>query len=132
MIHHLQQNIEQIRMRFFYFVQKQHSMRGLVNRIRQQPALIKTNIAWGRANQPRHRMALHIFGHIKPHEFDAQRLGQLFCNFRFTNARRAGKQIVANWFFSVTQASPGQFNRRCQRRYRLILAKYHPFQIIFQ
>ena len=52
MIHHLQQDIEQVRVRFFNFIQQQHGMGLVVDGVRQQPALVETNIAWRRANQP--------------------------------------------------------------------------------
>ena len=34
-IHHLQKNIEQIRMRFFNFIKQQHAMRMLIHRVGQ-------------------------------------------------------------------------------------------------
>ena len=105
MIHDLQQNIEQIRMRFFDLVKKQNGMRRLINRIGQQPALVKPDIAWRRTNQARYRMAFHIFGHIKPHQLDAKRFGKLARNLGFTNACWAGKQIIANRLFCITKAS---------------------------
>ena len=51
MIHHLQQNIKDIRVRFFDLVQQQHRIRMFANRFGQQTALIEADVARRRANQ---------------------------------------------------------------------------------
>ena len=50
-VHHLQQDIEKIRVRLLDFVQQQDAMGMLVDTIGQQPALIKTDIARRGADQ---------------------------------------------------------------------------------
>ena len=60
MIHDLQQNIKDIRMRFFDLVEQQHAMRLFSDCLGQQTALIKPHITRRRTNQPRHRVALHV------------------------------------------------------------------------
>ena len=60
-IHHLQQDVEKVGMRLFYFIEQQHAVRALVNSIGQQPALIKANIARGRTDQTAHAVTFHIF-----------------------------------------------------------------------
>ena len=52
-IHHLQQDVEQVRMRLFDFVEQQHAMRMLVDAVGEQPALVEADIARRRADQPR-------------------------------------------------------------------------------
>ena len=44
-IHHLQQQVEHIRMRFFDLIKQQHRVRMFNHRIGQQPALIEANVA---------------------------------------------------------------------------------------
>ena len=83
-------------MRFFDFVQQQHAERMLVHRLGEQAALLKAHIARRRANQARHRVALHVFGHIKALQRHAQRIGQLFGHFGFAHAGGAGKQKAAD------------------------------------
>ena len=102
-IHHLQQQIENIRMGFFNFIQQQNCVRRLIHRICQKTALVKANIARRRTDQARNRMAFHIFRHIKPNKFNAQTIGQLPCHFCFANTRRAAKQIIAHRLFRFTQ-----------------------------
>ena len=84
-IHHLQQDIVQILMRLFDFIQQQYRMRVLINRIGQKPALIEADIARRRTNQARHTMAFHILGHVEADQFNAKRLGQLLGDFCFAH-----------------------------------------------
>ena len=51
-IHDLQQNVEEIRMGLFDFVEQQHAMRVLVDCIGQQTALIVADVARRRTDQP--------------------------------------------------------------------------------
>ena len=50
-IHHLQQDVEQVGMRLLDLVEQQHAMRVLVDRIGQQAALVVADIARRRADQ---------------------------------------------------------------------------------
>ena len=51
-IHDLQQDVEQVRMRLLDLVEQQHAMRMLVDAIGQQAALVEADIARRRADQP--------------------------------------------------------------------------------
>ncbi|CNT59988.1 Protein of uncharacterised function (DUF3170) [Salmonella enterica subsp. enterica serovar Bovismorbificans] len=72
-IHHLQQQVKDIRVRFFDLIQQQHRMRMLNHRIRQQPALVETDVSRRCADQTAHRMTLHIFRHIEAQQLNTQR-----------------------------------------------------------
>ncbi len=50
-VHHLQQDVEDIRMRFFDLVEQQHGVRFLGDRFGQQAALVKPDVARRRADQ---------------------------------------------------------------------------------
>ena len=52
MIHHLQQDVEQVGMRLLDLVKQQHGMRLLVDGVGEQPALIKADVAGRGADQP--------------------------------------------------------------------------------
>ncbi len=81
MVHDLQQDVEQVRVGLFDFVQQQHAMRMLIDAIREQAALIVADIAGRRADQTRDRVALHVFGHVKPQQLDAHDVGERPRNF---------------------------------------------------
>src|SRR5690606_22198405 len=64
-VHDLQQDVEQIRMRLLDLVKEKHAVRMLVDTIRKQAALVEADVAWWRADQARYRMFLHVFGHVE-------------------------------------------------------------------
>jgi len=70
-IHHLQQYVEQVRMRLLDLVEQQHAMRVLVDRIGQEAALVIADIARRRADQAGNAVPLHIFGHVEALERNA-------------------------------------------------------------
>ena len=131
-IHHLQQNVVNVWMRLFHFVQQQHAMRMLIHTIRQHPALVKANIARGRANQAGNGVFFHVFRHIEPQKFDGKAGGELLGHFGFAHASWARKQIVADGLFRLAQARAGQFDRRAQRLDSFVLPKHHAFEGFFQ
>ena len=88
-IHHLQQDVEQVAMGLFDFVQQQHAMGMLIDAIGQKPALIEADIAGRRADQARHRVAFHVFAHVEAQEFHAHDRGQLFGDFGLADTGRA-------------------------------------------
>jgi len=76
-------------MRLFDFVEQQHAMRLLRDGFSQQTALIESDIARRRANQPADRMTFHILGHVEAQQFDTQRERQLLRHFRLADTCRA-------------------------------------------
>ena len=64
-IHHLQQQIENLGVRLLDLVEQYHAVRMLGHCIGQQAALIETDIARRRTDQPRYGMTLHVLGHIE-------------------------------------------------------------------
>ena len=71
-IHDLQEDVEQVRMGLFDFVEQKHAMGMLIDRVGQQAALVETDIAGRCADQARNRVALHIFRHVEADQFDAE------------------------------------------------------------
>ena len=122
-IHDLQEDIEQIRMRLLDFIEQQDRMRLLVNGIGQQTALIKTDITRRRADQATDRMPFHIFRHIKAHQIKSHYGRQLAGNLGLADAGRPGEKIRANRLFRFAQSCTGEFDRTCQRINGLILSE---------
>jgi hypothetical protein len=71
-IHHLQQDVEQVRMGLLDLVEQQHAVRVLVDAIGQQAALVEADIAGRRADQARDRVPLHVFRHVEAQHLHAQ------------------------------------------------------------
>ena len=93
-VHHLQQDVEQVGVRLLDFVEQQHAVRVLVDRIGQQPALIIADIARRRADQAADRVAFHIFGHVEALRAECPMIErELFRDFGLADAGGAGEQI---------------------------------------
>ena len=60
-VHDLQQNVENIRVRLFDFVEQHDAVRLAAHRFSELSTFIITDIAWRRTNQSSHRVLLHIF-----------------------------------------------------------------------
>ncbi len=88
-VHDLQQNVENVRMRLFDLVKEQYRVRLLGDRFGQQAALIESYIARRRADQPADCMPLHVFRHVESNQFDAQCECKLLRNFGLAHARRS-------------------------------------------
>ena len=77
----------------------------------QNPALIEADIAGRRADEARHRVPLHIFGHVETDQLHAERSSQLPRNFGFTNTGWAREEIIPDRLFRITQTSTRQLDR---------------------
>ena len=76
-IHDLQQDVEEIRMRLLDFVEQQHAMGVLVDAIREQAALVEADITGWSADQARDSVAFHVFRHVEADELDAEACREL-------------------------------------------------------
>lgn len=110
-IHDLQQHVVEIRVRLLDFVEQHHAMRMLVHAIGEQAALVEADIAGRRANQARHGVPLHVFGHVEAQQLDAERRRELLCNLGLADAGRTREQIAADRLLRLTQAGPRQLDR---------------------
>ena len=63
-VKHLQQNIENIRMRLLNLIEQQHAVGFAADSLGQITALLVAHIAWRGAYQPGHGMLFHEFTHI--------------------------------------------------------------------
>ena len=104
----------------------------LVHRIGQQPTLVEADIAGRRADQPRDAVALHIFRHVEPHQFDAEAARELAGGLRLADARRAREQVAADGFSGSRRPGPGELDRARQRLDGGVLAEHHRLQVALQ
>ena len=111
MVHDLQQDIENIWMRLFNFVEQQHGMRFLGNRFGQQTALVETDVTRRRANQATDSMTLHVLGHVEANQLDAKNEGQLLCHFGLADTGWTREQERADWLVSLAQTGTCHLDR---------------------
>ena len=62
-VHHLQEDVEDVGVRLLDLVQQQHGVAVLVDGVGEQAALVEADIARRRADQPRDGVPLHVLGH---------------------------------------------------------------------
>ena len=132
MIHHLQQHIEDVGMRFLDFVEQQYAMRLLGHRLGQQPSLIEADISGGRAYQPAHRVAFHVLAHVETNQVDSHDVGELLGRLRLPHACGTAEQKRANRFVALAQTRSGHLHRRGQNIERLILTENDILEIALQ
>ena len=132
MVHDLQQDVEQVRVRLLDLVEQQHAVRMLVDAVGQQAALVEADIARRRADEPGDRVLLHVFGHVEAQQLDAHEVGELLGDFRLADAGRAGEQVAADRLLRLAQAGARQLDRRGERLDRLVLAEHDALQVLLE
>ena len=95
-VHHLQQQVEDIRVRLLDLIEQQHAVRVLGDRLGEQPTLVEADVARRRADQARDRVPLHVLGHVEAQELDAHRDRQLPGDLGLADAGGTGEQEAAD------------------------------------
>jgi hypothetical protein len=114
-IHHLQQDVEQVRMRLLDLVEQQHAVGMLIDAIGQQPALVETDIAGRRADQ-RLTVCRSMYSDMsKRSSSTPSEDRQLLGDFGLADAGWAGEQVGADRLVGLAQAGARQLDRRRQR-----------------
>ena len=128
-VHHLQQDVEDVRVRLLDLVEQQHRVRLLGDRLGEQPALVEADVAGRRADQPRHRVALHVLRHVEADQLDAHAVGELARDLGLADAGRAAEQEAADRLLRVAEARARHLDRRDERVDRLVLAEHDRLQV---
>ena len=88
-IQDLKEDIEHVMVRFFDFVKQNNGIRTASDGFRQLSAFVKSDVSWRRADQTRHAVFFHIFGHIDPDDgvfIVKEFIRKGFCQFGLTDA----------------------------------------------
>ncbi len=88
MVHHLEQDVVDVRMRLLDFVEEHHAVGMRPHGVHEQPALFEADVAGRRANQPRDRVLLHVLAHVEADELVAEQDGELLGELRLADAGR--------------------------------------------
>ena len=121
----LQQNVEDIGVRFLDLVKQHHRVRALTHGLRKLTALVEAHVARRRTHQARHAVLFHIFGHVEGdkrvlgvEQELRKRLGKL----GFSHAGRTQENKRTRRSFRVFQACARTTDGLGQRRNGFILA----------
>ena len=91
-IHGLKQQVIDIRVRFFHFIQQQHRVRIFPDCLCEQASLLITHIPCRGTDKFCHRMFFFIFAHVEAYQADPQLPGKASGNFRLTYSGRPHEQ----------------------------------------
>src|SRR5687768_6272838 len=96
---HLQQDVEDVGMRFLDFVEEHDRIRVALDLLGELTALFVANISRRRADQLRHRVLLHVLGHVEADErviAAEQEVGQRAGELGLADAGRAEEHEAAH------------------------------------
>src|SRR5215471_14787879 len=95
MVHHLQQDVVEIRMGLLDLVEQDDAVRVGAYGVDQLTALFEAHIARRRADETRDRMLLHVLAHVEARELVAEEQRKLLGQLRLADAGRTGEQKAA-------------------------------------
>ena len=96
---YLQEQIENVRVGFFYFIEKNDAVRSFANAFRKRSAVVIADVSRRRSNQLCDAVLFHIFRHIKAQKRlfrPEKRLRKCLCKLRFADASRSCEYKRAN------------------------------------
>ena len=83
----------------------------LDHRVGEQAALVEAHVARRRTNQAADGVALHVLGHIKAQQLNAQRFGELNRHLGFPDAGWASEQEGPDRLVLMPQPGAGHLDR---------------------
>ena len=101
-IHHLQQQVEDIRVGLLDFIQQDDGVGMLGDFLGQQTALIETDIAWGSTDEAGNCVSFHVLRHVVAQQLDTQHFGQLSCDLCLADAGRSGEEKTTDGLLGLT------------------------------
>ena len=124
-VHHLQQDVEDVGVRLLDLVEQQHRVGMLADRVDQQAALLEADVSRRRADQPRDGVLLHVLAHVEAHELVAEVQRELLGELGLADAGRAGEQEAAGRAIRLAEAGARSLDGARDGADRLLLAEHH-------
>ena len=123
-IEDLQQDVEDVGMGLLDLVEEDDRVRPAADGLGQLPALLESDITGRRADEPRHRVSLHVLAHVDPHHrllVVEQEAGEGAGRLRLADARGPEKNERTDWTIGVLKPRARTTNgvRHRVDRYRL-------------
>ena len=124
-VQQLQQRVEHVRVRLLDLVEQDHGVGPAPHRFGQLPALVVADVSGRRADEPRHRVLLHVFGHVDADHVRLvveQEVGERPRQLGLADAGRAQKDERADGPIRVLQTGARAAHRVRHRGHGLVLA----------
>ena len=128
-IHHLQEDVVDILVRLFDFIEQDDRVLVLIDGVGQLAALVMADIARRRADQAADRMTLHIFAHVEAQKLDAQGRGELARRLGLAHAGRAGEEEGADGLLRIAQTGPAHLHGRGELFQSVVLTIDGPLEV---
>ncbi len=122
-VHNLQQNIHDISMRLFDFIEQEERVWVLANRLDKKPPFLIAHIARRRTDEFRHAMLFHIFAHIDALKMDTKLTCNLTCKLCLAHACGSSKEKCPNRAIGHIEPSACALERINKTRNCIILPK---------
>jgi hypothetical protein len=114
------------------FVEQQHAVRMLGDRFGEQATLVEPDVTRRRADQARHRVPLHVLGHVEANEFDAERDRQLARDFGLADAGGSANRKLPTGLRWSPRPGPRHLDGGAERLDRLVLPVDDELEIALQ
>ena len=106
-VEHLEERVPDVGVRLLDLVEQHDRVRAPPHRLGELAALLEADVAGRRADEPRHRVLLHVLGHVDPHHGPLvveQELGERPRELRLADAGRPEEQERADGPVRIRQA----------------------------
>ena len=133
-VHDLQENVEDVGMRFFDFVEQHDRIGTAANLLGELSAFFIADIARRRADQARDGMLLHVFRHVDAEHgvlVVEQKFGESAGQFGFADASGAEKNKGADRALGIAESGAGTANGVGHALQRCVLADNALAQALF-
>ena len=131
-VHDLQQQVEDLRVGLFNFVEQHDTVWMLGDRLGEQAALVESDVTRRRADQARDRVPLHVFGHVVAQQLDAGDERQLAAHLGLAHPGRAGKEEGADRLVAGLEPGAGQLDAVGELVDRLVLAENDHLELLIE
>ncbi len=111
MVHDLQQQVVDVRVGLLDLVEQHDRVRMAGERLREQAALIETDVAGRRPDEPRDGVRLLVLAHVEAYELHPEDPRERPRELRLADAGRAGEEEAALRLGGVAQARAGEPSR---------------------
>jgi len=98
-VHHLQQDVEDVVVRFFDFVEEYDAVRVGAHRVDKESALFEPDVPRWSSDQPGDRVLLHVLAHVEADELVAEQQRKLPRQLCLADTGRASEEEAAGWAF---------------------------------
>mmetsp|Transcript_8552 Transcript_8552/g.24136 ORF Transcript_8552/g.24136 Transcript_8552/m.24136 type:complete len:532 (-) Transcript_8552:1313-2908(-) len=124
-VQHLEEDIEHVLVGLLNLVEEDHAVGAAAHGLRELPAALVADVAGRSANEPGHRVALHVLGHVDANHVLVrvkERAGERLAQLRLPHTRRAEEQKASLGFVGPPDAGAGAQDGIRHRLHGLLLA----------